>query len=165
MDDGEVPFYDPAENIVIDWEEGTEAYKDFTPEQLWSALGLGDTKVLPFFNTQIDPDNVHHRWTEEGRAFFDDSKRSKIPLEPHWHQLGGILKMLELAFSKKPTLLMDEVGVGKTLQVVGIIAMIAYFREFYAFTGSFPGKFSKFSLPSVSHYLCYFERGHELAGH
>ena len=41
----------------------------------------------------------------------------------------GILKMLINTFEGRPVLLMDEVRVGKTLQVLGYSAMRAYLYE------------------------------------
>jgi hypothetical protein len=38
---------------------------------------------------------------------------------------------------------MDGVGVGKTMQAVGLIACLAHYREHYKKHGKFPGKFSK----------------------
>ena len=53
------------------------------------------------------------------------------PLAPRWHQLVGIVKIVMQAFKGEPLMLMDEVGVGKTLQLVGAIATLTFFRDFY----------------------------------
>ena len=98
---------------------------------------------LPHFNADHDIDNLHDRWDEAEAAWFAD-KANLVPLEPRWHQLVGILKMLHLAFDGKPVLLVDEVGVGKTMQVVGVIAMLAHYRDCWEKTQDYPGIFGKY---------------------
>jgi hypothetical protein len=51
--------------------------------------------------------------------------------------------MMHLNFQNLPILLMDDVGVGKTLQLVGFIALLTYFRAYYDEHGSFPGEFGE----------------------
>lgn len=60
------------------------------------------------------------------------------------HQLAGIARMLELAMQGLPILLLDDVGLGKTIQLLMLVAMIAFYRDFKSRSGSFPGKFSMF---------------------
>ena len=64
-----------------------------------------------------------------------------VVFTPTWGQLVGVLKGLLLAFEGKPLLLMDEVGFSKTIQLIGMIAMLAYLCEVYAKTGNFIGCF------------------------
>ncbi|KAF9220462.1 hypothetical protein BS17DRAFT_852177 [Gyrodon lividus] len=49
--------------------------------------------------------------------------------------------MLEWVFEDKPLLLMDGVGLGKTLQAVRAIACMAYYWECFRTKGTFPGHF------------------------
>jgi hypothetical protein len=57
------------------------------------------------------------------------------PAKPHWHQLVGTARMLQGFFTKElgqkpePTLLCDDVGVGKTMQIIGTISMLAHIIE------------------------------------
>ena len=133
--DGELPGWDK------DWTEGIEEFKNISTDVLWAMLGRPD-KDLPWFNTHHDPDGIHNRWESRDDEWFANPK-NLVPLVPRWHQLVGILRMLQLAFAGKPILLMDEVGVGKTLQVVGTITMLAYFRGFWKDKKDYPGAFGK----------------------
>ena len=126
------------------WTSGVEDFSHFNMQQLWDMLGLAVPK-LPNFNTDHDSESIHDRWDKSEAAWFAD-KANLVPLEPRWHQLVGILKMLHLAFDGKPVLLMDEVGVGKTMQVVGLIAMLAYYREFWDKNQDYPGIFGRCSV-------------------
>ena len=55
-----------------------------------------------------------------------------------WHQLVGVVKMLECAMCSQPVLLMDDVGLGKTVQVLAFFAMLAYYRQRYKDKNSYP---------------------------
>jgi hypothetical protein len=48
-------------------------------------------------------------------------------------------------------MLMDGVGVGKTMQAVGLIACLAHYREHYRKHGKFPGKFGKNVMDALEH--------------
>ncbi|KAJ7852515.1 hypothetical protein B0H14DRAFT_2354763 [Mycena olivaceomarginata] len=123
------------------WEEGTEEYSHLSVDQLWVLLGLPD-KAIPFFNTKLDPTGLHNPWTDEGNAFFEDDRNSKINLTPQWHQLVGLYEMMNMAFIAEPVVLMDEVGLGKTLQIIALVACLAYYRDYYQQKKYFPGAFS-----------------------
>lgn len=140
-DNTDVPEMSFEELPPDEWIEGVEEFKDCTTDSLWELLGLA-AKVLPLFNVDLDSDGLHDRWDRREDTWFAD-KANLVPLEPRWHQLVGILKMLKLAFEGKPIMLMDEVGVGKTMQVVGLIAMLAYYRDFWEKNQDYPGIFSE----------------------
>ena len=123
------------------WPSGVEEFSACTMEQLWELLGLSE-RTLPHFNTDYDDENLHDRWDEAEAAWFAD-KANLVPFEPRWHQLIGILKMLKMAFEGKPVLLMDEVGVGKRMQVVGVVATLAHYRDCWEKTHDYPGMFGK----------------------
>ncbi|KAJ7841826.1 hypothetical protein B0H14DRAFT_3140118 [Mycena olivaceomarginata] len=122
------------------WEEGTEEYSHLSVDQLWVLLGLPE-QAIPFFNTKLDPTGLHNPWTDEGNAFFEDDRNSKINLTPRWHQLVGLYKMMNMAFIAEPVVLMDEVGFGKTLQTIALVACLAYYRDYYHQKKYFPGAF------------------------
>ena len=52
--------------------------------------------------------------------------------------------MMNLAFIAEPVVLMDEVGLGKTLQIIAIVACLAYYRDYYHQKKYIPGAFSMF---------------------
>ena len=112
-------------------------------DDLWGLLGLQKTKTLPDFNLKIDI-NAHNYWSDP--QYMEANKSSLRPLAPRWHQLVGILKIVLQAFKQEPLMLMDQVGVGKTLQLVGAIVIFTFFRDFYAKNKSFPGGFGMYSL-------------------
>lgn len=145
--------------LKMDWTEGVEDLQHLTENQLWDALGCKD-KALPFFQTWNDPDAVINPWSKEGVNWLADPNNTlRHPLRPRWHQLVGILRMLQRAFNGEPVLLMDGVGIGKTFQVIGFIACLAYYQPFYEKHGKFPGHFGMcLSESSYIHYLCYLHR-------
>lgn len=138
-----------------EWKEGTEGYQEMSMDNLWSKLGLGN-KVIPCFNPYIDPTALFTPWTREGEAFFADPNSRKVALAPQWHQLVGIHKMISLGFEGKPVLLMDEVGLGKTLQMIGTIAILAWFTEYHDQHKDYPGDFSESEKFVFNLYLWFF---------
>ncbi|KAI6097725.1 P-loop containing nucleoside triphosphate hydrolase protein [Pisolithus croceorrhizus] len=128
---------------VEDWKEGVEQYKRYSMDDLWNMLGLRDVKRIPDFQEKIDTDGSCQPWTENGAQWLSTSPEA-VPLRINWHQLVGIVHMVDRALSGLPVLLMDEVGVGKTMQAVGLIGTLSFFREFYARHGHFPGKWKDF---------------------
>lgn len=123
--------------IVVDWQDGTDDLQGFNLEELYDRLGLPGQKI-PFFNDTYDPQGMHDPWTDEGVKWLRDYGK---PLRLHWYQIVGVLQMARNAFSQKPVLLMDEVGLGKTIQVAAFIAVMAYYREYFVKHSVFPGEF------------------------
>jgi SNF2 family DNA or RNA helicase len=153
------PSFNPCseDDVVlpdINWEEGVEEFSCFPQADLWNALGISDSAV-PFFNKKMDPDGQHDPWTEEGHNWFEQSENG-IPLQLRWHQLVGVVKMMENAFLGKPILLMDGVGLGKTIQVAAFLALLIWFREYYQVHGKFPGKFGAYDPFFLVLYYPYF---------
>lgn len=131
------------EKIDFPWKEGTEELSELSEEELWIRLGFRDTKALPFFQDYTDPDGVIDPWSEAGERWLASECSPREVLKPRWHQLVGIHRMLERVFQNQPILLMDGVGIGKTLQAVGLIACMAFYRHFYDKHKRFPGIFGK----------------------
>ncbi|KAG1851648.1 P-loop containing nucleoside triphosphate hydrolase protein [Suillus subluteus] len=133
-----VPSFDPdaTNNCDFQWSEGVEQYSSMSEDDLWTILGLPE-KQIPFFNLLQDPYGNCDPWTEDGQAWLKENGES---LALHWHQLVGLVKMVNNAFCGMPVLLMDEVGLGKTIQVTALIAILSFYREFYAVHNCFPGK-------------------------
>jgi hypothetical protein len=117
--------------------DGTTALSQCDVESVCAQLGIETPGIIPGFNTHGDTLGAANYWQD--RALMETIDLE--PVTPTWHQLVGILRMLQLSFEGKPVLLMDEVGVGKTLQAAGLIAMLTYYRRFKTRTGKFPGAF------------------------
>ncbi|KAG6370138.1 P-loop containing nucleoside triphosphate hydrolase protein [Boletus reticuloceps] len=130
------------------WKEGVEELSKVSEESLWTMLGFPQKK-LPFMQEWMDSGATIDPWSAEGQAWLEDERSERLPLKPRWHQLVGIYRMLERAFEGKPVLLMDGVGMGKTLQVLGTIACLTFYRHHYSLHKKFPGQFAdrKFSSP------------------
>lgn len=142
---------DPIMRLPCDmttWSEGVEEHKKKTTEELARALGLHATE-LPFFNTKQDPIGELDPWSEAGQAALEHE--SATPLAPKWHQWVGILKMMDNMFDGKNILVMDEVGVGKSLQAVGAIAMYEYQRLYYKSSGLHAPRFGEAYLELHEH--------------
>ncbi|KAG1785036.1 P-loop containing nucleoside triphosphate hydrolase protein [Suillus plorans] len=141
--DGDEVAIDFTEDMDVgDWKSGVEEYDKCSEDDLWEYLGLPE-KRLPFFQRRSDPDAAIDPWSEEGQRWLDDSKSPAQSLAPRWHQLVGILRLIDRFLDGKPVMLMDGVGVGKTMQAVGLIACLAHYKEHYRKHGKFPGKFSQ----------------------
>ncbi|KAG2134716.1 P-loop containing nucleoside triphosphate hydrolase protein [Suillus cothurnatus] len=139
---GEVQL-DFEETIPLkDWRSGVEQYSECSMDDLWEQLGLQQTKQLPFFQTHTDPNGAITPWSEEGQAWLDNPLNEVSVLAPRWHQLVGILKMIDRALLGEPVMLMDGVGLGKTMQAVGVIVCLAHYHDYYKMYGMFPGKFA-----------------------
>lgn len=132
-----------AQILIENWSEGVEDLNGFTEDQLWEKLGLPDKKI-PFFQEWTDPDALIDPWSAEGQTWLKDSTKGQHPLKPRWHQLVGIYRMLQRIFENKPVLLMDGVGLGKTMQAVGAIACLTYYRKHFEVKKQFPGDFGEY---------------------
>ncbi|KAG9080964.1 hypothetical protein FRC07_014716, partial [Ceratobasidium sp. 392] len=101
---------------------GVDHLKDWTIERLWASLGLPGATQFPF--------------AEPGRESLEGSALpSKPKICPRWHQIVGVHAILEGAFTAKtgdrarPTMLCDDVGLGKTLQIIGVVSWLAHSYE------------------------------------
>ncbi|CAL1698687.1 unnamed protein product [Somion occarium] len=162
--DGEgagVPMMNVDESVVIEWESGTEDYQGWSERDVRNALGL-EEEGFPSFNEFIDENGVKTPWTDAAwfaRPYVEGENDGRVKLSPKWHQLIGIFKMLKNAFEGHPLMLMDEVGLGKTLQVIGVMAMLAHYRSFYAKHNEYPGWFrgktfaGNAEIPDLGHVL------------
>lgn len=136
----EVPTIALEELKLDDWESGVEAFQAMSLSEVMQFLGLKEDQPVFYFNDVIDRLGEHDPWVNKE----PQDPETVIPLRLLWHQAVGIAKMLLQLFEGKPTLLMDSVGLGKTMQVVGVIALLVYFREYKTANGVYPGGFSKF---------------------
>lgn len=146
----DMPEIDFNPEPVVEWEEGVEEYASTSIDDLWGLLGLHSTKQLPDFNPKIDID-MHNYWTDHDYMAANLDKLR--PLSPRWHQLVGILKIVNQGFKGEPLMLMDQVGVGKTLQLIGAIVVLNFFRDFHKKNGKFPGSFGMWPIFRLEYYI------------
>ncbi|PCH35431.1 hypothetical protein WOLCODRAFT_156114 [Wolfiporia cocos MD-104 SS10] len=106
----------------IEWRTSTEEYEHLTLEQVVVVLGLPDGHI-PFLNKKEDPDSCDP-WLKEGK-----------------HQHISMLKMMHSALNGKPMLLMDEAGVGKSLQAIMFAMLRVYYHKYYKQYNKFPRAF------------------------
>lgn len=125
---------------LSEWREGVEDLRALSEDQLWEQLGFPN-KALPFFQEWTDPDAMIESWTDAGEKWLQTADGGRERLVPRWHQLVGILRMLQRGFDRQPVLVMDGVGIGKTLQAIGLIACLAFYRNHFEKHGHFPGIF------------------------
>lgn len=122
----------------LDWASGVEHFQDKTPKQMWTHLGLEDR--IPGLNDMQDPNGLVDPWMPAAWDRLVEANKV-VPLFPFWHQVVGIAQLMNQVIHGRPTLLMDGVGVGKTLQLVGTIALYAQYYEFFKQNKCFPGAY------------------------
>lgn len=123
------------------WKEGTEEYATLTLDKAWEHLGLGSTKRIPGFAEKLDLNDTYDPWSIEGLEVLRSEEA--VPLELKWHQVIGVIKLVDNLLEGKPVLLMDEVGIGKTMQAVAFCLYYDYMRQYFDEHGHFPGKWRK----------------------
>jgi len=149
---------DPAELVdpyaafaheQVEWTTGVEHYQSISSRKLLKMLGC-KTGQVPNFNAYLDQSKEHDPWDAEDASWFGEESADRVPLELRWHQLVGVVRMMDQFFLPADEraeevvpsiLLMDEVGLGKTLQVAAVVAFIIHFRDYYDKHGKFPGKY------------------------
>ncbi|GAB1527611.1 hypothetical protein RhiTH_010787 [Rhizoctonia solani] len=102
---------------------GVSHLKSLSTEALWAQLGLPGVDQFPF----AEPGT--------GESAKDMAPLAKTRAVPFWHQVVGTLRILEGAFTQRvgdcaqPTLLCNNVGLGKTVQIIGVISMIQHYYK------------------------------------
>jgi hypothetical protein len=123
----DVPLPPSAEATPVDLTEdsgdiGVDRFRGWSTSQVWASLGLPAATQFPFG----EPGTVQEH-------SLDAAARRKII--PRWHQVTGVHAILDGAFTKqlgegaRPALLCDDVGLGKTLQIIGVVSVLAHMCE------------------------------------
>lgn len=130
---------------IDDWSTGTEKYAKTEPSDLLVAIGIDPKSwrardsAVPWFCRKYDPSEIRRNPTDHPQWF--EVAENGAPLEPRPHQFCGMLRILENIFEGEPVAVFDEVGLGKTIQAIGVICLLTYYREWYKMKGDFPGIF------------------------
>lgn len=123
---------------LVDWTEGIEHLQTKSTDQLYEMLGFKDAKI-PFLVEEIDVEpDVAAEDDAEGAA-PPQQVVQKQPFALRWYQLVGVVKMVECALTSRPLLIMDDVGLGKTIQVLAFFAVMAYYRKYHSEVKRYPG--------------------------
>ncbi|KAH9019861.1 hypothetical protein EDB85DRAFT_1872876 [Lactarius pseudohatsudake] len=127
---------------VMEWTEGVDHLKTKTVDELYDMLGFEDRRI-PFLVTEVDVESDFGASARMDEVVEDiapgTEPHAKQPFSLRWHQLVGVTKMVERALTSGPIMLMDDFGLGKTVQVLTFFAVIAYYRQFYSETKRYPG--------------------------
>jgi hypothetical protein len=124
---------------------GVDVESQLSLAQLMASLGLQDKTVLPFMN-RIMNKLPWATWTAGltvSQVYTQLTKGNKAdlagtPLESNWvparlrpHQVAGIHAVLNLMTKPAPrgVLIADDVGIGKTCQAAGVLAMMIHSTE------------------------------------
>jgi hypothetical protein len=108
---------------------GTEVEATMAPELLSQRLGFRSNIPL-LFNTHKHSGGITP-WDSPKLFENIEDNEALTPNELHWHQLSGIHGILRRLLSQSPSharpgvLVADEVGLGKTLQSLGILSWLA----------------------------------------
>jgi hypothetical protein len=133
-----------AESLLekIDFGEGVEDFKKSSYADMCDLLGIPRDGTIRGLNTLMAANGLSaDPWSDGGKNPFFDVPGNTAPLKPEWHQLVGIAALLQRIFTDYSVLLMDEVGLGKTLQSYGVMALLVDYRRYFAKHGRFPGMF------------------------
>ncbi|KAF8670336.1 SNF2 family N-terminal domain [Rhizoctonia solani] len=102
---------------------GVSHLKFLSTEVLWAQLGLPGVDQFLF----AEPGS--------GESAKNMALLAKTCVVLFWHQVVGTLRILEGTFTQRvgncaqPTLLCNNVGLGKTVQIIGVISMIQHYYK------------------------------------
>ena len=84
-------------------------------------LGL-EKHTIPFFKVEAVKQDISSDLGE-----LETSTTTTEGTTLQWYQLVRTVRALEQVATSEPVLLMDDVGLGKTVQVIVIFAMLAFY--------------------------------------
>lgn len=129
-----------VEGDLEDWETGVEGFSNHTIARLYEDLGSSEQKVADF-NEFYDVNGEHDPWDRANVVWFQTESAARRPFSLRWHQLCAIVKIMDCILRKRGVLVMDAVGIGKTLEAIGVIVWRAYFFSVFKERNNFPGRF------------------------
>lgn len=114
---------------------GVTKYKSKDEAELRRLLQFPDGRP-PQFAKYRHPDSTQSSWDDPKNKVWSEGGEGYKPLELLWHQLCGIATIADDIFQKRGQtvlnkLLADDVGIGKSAQIMGVIAFlfVVYFAE------------------------------------
>lgn len=137
----DVPLFSGEKPVIPDWnlDDELKHLTDKSTDDLWRLLGISDNKLVPLADWR-DPLLQFSQWLKDDDICPQERKEE---CNLRWHQLVGLNRLAEAVFSKSCVLNMDEVGVGKTLQIIGLLAYRIMNIEELKQSGRYMGKFSE----------------------
>ncbi|KAF8872160.1 hypothetical protein BD779DRAFT_1679866 [Infundibulicybe gibba] len=108
---------------------GVGNMSNHTESQLEQLLGFPDRRPPQWATLRSDNPEITS-WDPENASAYTKDSPGMAPLRLLWHQMVGIAAMLDQLFTEEPSpsvpgiLLADAVGIGKTAQVMGVIAAL-----------------------------------------
>ncbi|TFK60422.1 P-loop containing nucleoside triphosphate hydrolase protein [Pluteus cervinus] len=110
---------------------GVEDFVRFDESQLSSLLALTDNRPI-HWNPLRSEDSAKSPWNDADVSIYIEGSPGVKPLQLLWHQMVGVASMVSKLWTEtegvRPpgVLLADAVGVGKTAQVMAVIAFIQH---------------------------------------
>jgi hypothetical protein len=130
------------------WVSGVEHLDGFSSKQLYGIMGLFED-CIPGMPSEVPQDpNLIPSYEEMWK------RAEMVNLRLRLHQIQGLERMLEQYFARIPIFLFDATGIGKTIQICALIAMIAANRLFHRLHQRYMGQFCAcYNLPFGLHIL------------
>jgi hypothetical protein len=136
------------------WITGSEVYDGLKLERIYELMGVVDGRI-PGLAREVHKSRSPY----DGHGWDLWGDGGKVKFDVKHHQAVGILIMLDNFFGMnqhkecRPTLLFDDVGMGKTVMYVGYVAMIMANREHKKAHGVFLGKFRESGCSNLNERL------------
>ncbi|EJD34499.1 hypothetical protein AURDEDRAFT_176446 [Auricularia subglabra TFB-10046 SS5] len=118
-------------------------------EELYRMLGSLDghiPNVVRYIHPRPEVNAFADSASEEGKIWARELAKVKanqpselLPFSLQHHQLVGVIVLVELYFKGETGLLLDDVGLGKTIQALVFCAVVAWYHDYYEKYNEFPG--------------------------
>ena len=140
--------------VRMDWDAGTAPFDEMSIIELKKLLQWDDTtQDAPFFHNLVDLD----RQVVPGHKGWDAAvaQGTAIPLSLKWHQVTGVVAILHRIFLRTPAFVLDDVGLGKTMQAIATLCYLENMRARKAQRGCWGGIFGKHNCCSTLGMCCH----------
>jgi hypothetical protein len=107
-------------------------------------LGLPSCRIPGLFENMVRPDRSSvDRWSSTARVIPADDL---VPLNLDHRQVVGVVRKLMNAFKGHPIINSDDVGVGKTFQVLAVVAVLKWFAHYFDEHHQYPGAYFRMCI-------------------